>query len=167
MPAYFANSSAVFFKGDKPLDFGKKLKDGKRILGDGKTFEGTLGGLFLGTFVGFLQYLLYKKYFTILANNEFIQYSIFFGFVISLGAMLGDIVESFIKRRLNIKRGGEIIWDKLDFLFGSIILGYLFCASQMLFLNIYHFIFLLIITPFVHKLFNVIAFDLKLKDVSW
>ena len=48
LPAYVANASALIFGGGTPIDFGKKWKDGRRILGDGKTWR----GLFIGTFVG-------------------------------------------------------------------------------------------------------------------
>ena len=47
-PAYVANGSAVLVGGGTTVDFGKNWKDGKRILGDGKTWR----GLFVGTFVG-------------------------------------------------------------------------------------------------------------------
>ena len=48
IPAYIANASALLVGGGTPIDFGKKLKDGRRFLGDGKTWR----GLFVGTFVG-------------------------------------------------------------------------------------------------------------------
>ena len=165
MPAYFANSSAVLFKGQKPIDRGKKLKDKNRILGDGKTWEGTFGGLLTGTFVGFLQYIIYKKYILLMSGFGFINYSLWLGFVLSSGAMIGDIVESFIKRRLNIKRGRKVIWDKLDFLIGALFMGYLF--FDISFISVWHIAFLMIFTPFIHKSFNIIAYLLKLKNVSW
>ncbi|RLG13785.1 MAG: CDP-2,3-bis-(O-geranylgeranyl)-sn-glycerol synthase [Candidatus Nanohalarchaeota archaeon] len=165
LPAYFANSSAVFFKGQKPLDAGKKLKDGNRILGDGKTWEGTLGGLLIGTFVGFLQYLIYQKYFFAMSSLNYIQYSIWLGFALSFGAMTGDIFESFIKRRMNFKRGSEIIWDKLDFLIGALVIGYL--LFDMFCISLWHIAFLVVFTPFIHRAFNIVAYLLKLKNVSW
>ena len=36
-PAYIANSVAVLTGGKYPIDQGRTLSDGKRILGDGKT----------------------------------------------------------------------------------------------------------------------------------
>ncbi|MCK5040392.1 MAG: CDP-2,3-bis-(O-geranylgeranyl)-sn-glycerol synthase [Candidatus Aenigmarchaeota archaeon] len=164
LPAYFANSSAVFFKGEKPIDSGKEYK-GKRILGDGKTYEGTFGGLLVGTFVGFLQYIIFKKYYLLMNSAGFIEYSIWLGLALSFGAMAGDIVESFIKRRMDMKRGVEVLWDKFDFLIGTFIIAYLFFDMSLI--SIGHIIFLFIITPYIHKSFNVIAYFLKLKNVSW
>ncbi|HIH72167.1 MAG TPA: CDP-archaeol synthase, partial [Thermococcaceae archaeon] len=56
LPAYFANASPVIFKGKTPMDFGKSFVDGKRILGDGKTWRGFFGGLFTGILIGVIQY---------------------------------------------------------------------------------------------------------------
>ena len=42
LPAYVANASAVLVGGGTPVDFGKNWRDGKRILGDGKTWRGLL-----------------------------------------------------------------------------------------------------------------------------
>ncbi|MCK5476852.1 MAG: CDP-2,3-bis-(O-geranylgeranyl)-sn-glycerol synthase [Candidatus Aenigmarchaeota archaeon] len=165
LPAYIANSSAVFFMGEKPIDFGKNYKDGKRILGNGKTFEGTLGGLLVGTFVGFLQYILFKHFYASMTLYQFMPYSIALGFALSFGAMAGDIVESFVKRRMDIQRGGEIIWDKFDFLIGSFLFAYLFFDMSLL--SVWHILFLLIFTPIIHRLFNMLAYSLKLKNVSW
>ena len=47
LPAYVANASAKLIGGGIPVDFGKTWKDGKRILGDGKTWRGLLFGAFM------------------------------------------------------------------------------------------------------------------------
>ena len=59
LPAYLANSSPVlghklFGKYNYPIDFGKKLKDGKRILGDGKTWNGLIFGILVAVLVGYI-----------------------------------------------------------------------------------------------------------------
>ena len=55
MPAYLANTIAVVTGGRFPIDQGKKLGDGNRILGDGKTWSGLLGGTLGGITIGYLQ----------------------------------------------------------------------------------------------------------------
>ena len=52
LPAYLPNNCAVIFGGGMPLDFGKDYGDGRRILGDGKTFRGTIGGTMSGILAG-------------------------------------------------------------------------------------------------------------------
>src|SRR2546422_10291580 len=44
LPAYVANPMAVVFGGGVPMDFGRVLRDGRRVLGDGKTWRGVAGG---------------------------------------------------------------------------------------------------------------------------
>src|SRR2546422_10015344 len=44
LPAYVANPMAVVFGGGTPMDFGRALRDGRRILGDGKTWRGVARG---------------------------------------------------------------------------------------------------------------------------
>ena len=56
-PAYIANSVAVLTGGKYPIDQGKTLSDGNRILGDGKTWSGLLGGTLGGVVFGLLLYL--------------------------------------------------------------------------------------------------------------
>ena len=53
LPSYAANMFPPFMKGVRPLDFGKNI--GRyRVLGDGKTIEGTLAGIAFGVFIGSL-----------------------------------------------------------------------------------------------------------------
>ena len=51
-PAYIANSVAVLTGGKYPIDQGRTLSDGNRILGDGKTWSGLLGGTLGGIMFG-------------------------------------------------------------------------------------------------------------------
>ena len=52
IPAYFANGSALVFGGGTPMDFGKYAWDGRRLIGDGCTWRGLIGGGLLGMIVG-------------------------------------------------------------------------------------------------------------------
>ena len=52
LPAFLPNSAAVLFGGGRPIDFGRSWH-GKRILGDGKTWTGLIGGITAGTALGY------------------------------------------------------------------------------------------------------------------
>gem|GEM_PF-5209343 len=55
VPAYVANSTATlskFFPKRHPVDLGYVCKDGRRLLGNGKTWEGIIVGTTLGTLAG-------------------------------------------------------------------------------------------------------------------
>jgi len=158
MPFYVANSTAMLFGGKTSLDFGKKLSDGNRLLGDGKTFKGTFAGGFLGVLTSFVIALAFPEFVLELTNNYVVL-----GFLVSFGALLGDITASFFKRRSGIERGTEVLLlDQLDFVFGALIIG-----SFLYIPSFYEILFICILTLFVHKISNWIAFKFKLKKVPW
>lgn len=96
LPAYVANATPVVLGGGRPIDAGKKFTDGRPIFGAGKTVQGFIAGLAAGTFIGLLQGI---------AEGP-LSHFLALGFLLALGALLGDLLGSFIKRRLGIERGG-------------------------------------------------------------
>ena len=92
-------------------------------------------------------------------------------FLCAYGAAVGDLIGSFIKRRLNLSRGKPLwIIDQLDFaIFSmiltsipSIILPEIFLPLDFLIIS-----FLLILTPSIAILANIIAYFVGLKSVPW
>lgn len=174
IPIYVANASAVIVGGGIPIDFGKSWKDGRRILGDGKTWRGLLSGTFLGMTAGFglvvgATYLSESDYaFLGLTNFEGFPFMIPILFSLCFGALLGDVIESFFKRRIGKDRGQDwILFDQLDFLLGA--LGLSLLISEALFLlhatseqwffeslGFWHIVILLVVTPFIHITANVL-----------
>ncbi len=151
LPAYVANATATVLAKfnilglKRPIDSGRYFFDGRRILGDGKTWQGLILGTLAGTTVG----------------AAYLPVSI--SFLLALGALLGDIAGSFLKRRLGLKRGQEFwLLDSLDFLAGAIIL-----SSLAVRWNPAEILFLAVITPFVHRGANVLGYILGLKSVPW
>ena len=161
LPSYTSNSFAPFVNGKKPLDFNRNFL-GHRILGNGKTIEGTLYGIIFGIFIGILQ-IQFFDFFQSISPLKLIEHSLSLVFVLSFGAMLGDIIGAFIKRRYGLKRGSPApLLDQLDFLIVALILSNIFIdiTKQML-------ITLLIITPIIHKTANIIGFYIKVKKTPW
>lgn len=140
LPMGVANMAPVFIKGKMPIDFGKEWS-GKRILGKGKTWEGLVGGVAIGTLVGLL-----------LGNWQL-------GFMVSFGALLGDMIKSFAKRRVGIE-SGQSWWgfDQTDYVIGGILLGSL-VRTPTLWLIVLLFV---ILVP-AHPLVNYIGYLLKVK----
>ncbi|MEF8848839.1 MAG: CDP-2,3-bis-(O-geranylgeranyl)-sn-glycerol synthase [Candidatus Thermoplasmatota archaeon] len=175
IPAYVANASAVLVGGGKPIDLGKKWRDDKRILGDGKTWQGLISGSFIGMTAGFGLSIV-AKYASVHEDYAFLGLTDFLGcpvmipiiFSICFGALTGDIIESFFKRRLGKKRGEDWIpFDQLDFILGAlffsfIVSGILSLSGITVFnwffenLTFWHIVSLLIITPFIHLIANLI-----------
>lgn len=172
LPAYIANASAVLMGGGTPIDFGKTWR-GKPVLGPGKTWKGLIGGVVLGSTVGYLQALFFPESF---GGYPVLLFSVF---SLSLGALAGDLFESFIKRRLGKNRGDKwLLADQLDFLAGACCMCLLFSetmkktgiSSGNWFLDafsIWHLIFLFIFTPFLHYTINYVGYKLGLKEVPW
>jgi len=158
-PAYIANASPPVIsrlerlqKHNKPIDFGK-LWRGKEIFGKGKTWNGLIFGVLAGTIFGALQGLT--------GIEPLITIKL--AFMMSFGALVGDMIGSFVKRRLNMKRGKHLpLVDQLDFILGA----FLF-ASFVIEINFTNLIILLIITPLIHILTNRIGYKLKLKREPW
>jgi len=157
IPLYIANASALIFGGGMPLDLGMKIK-GKEILGKGKTVQGTLAGFFFGVVSIFI-----LNHFFPLAVAQTIGDYIVFGVLLCLGAILGDIFASFLKRRIGLERGHPImLLDQLDFVFGGILLSLAIRVPTLAEVAV-----IAVLTLAAHKLTNFIAFKLKMKKVPW
>ncbi|MGC8816999.1 MAG: CDP-2,3-bis-(O-geranylgeranyl)-sn-glycerol synthase [Candidatus Hadarchaeum sp.] len=150
LPAYVANATPVVLGGGRPIDGGRLFIDGRPIFGPGKTIRGFISGIAAGFILGILQGL---------ATGQLSLYSAL-GFLLALGALMGDLLGSFIKRRANLKRGSPApILDQLGF----VVLALVF-ASPVLVPTWEVVLTILIITPPIHLATNFIGHKLKLKD---
>jgi len=173
LPAYIANASALLLGGGLPIDFGKKWSDGNRLLGDGKTWRGLFVGTFIGMTAGFGFSVISKFALNIdfpIKINDFTGFPLMIPILFSLcfGALIGDILESFFKRRIGKNRGENWIpFDQIDFILGVLFFSYIM-SSFLHFFNfteenwflvnftLNHIIILLIFTPFIHFFANYI-----------
>ena len=172
LPAYMANVSALAFGGGAPVDFNKYFTDGRRVLGDGVTWRGTIIGIIIGTVIAALQgvvFMYYGDIFTLIPGwttlagiipNNYGEW-ILLGLALSGGALIGDAAGSFLKRRINIGRGRPAPFlDQLDFVIGALIL-----ASLVVTIPLIVILIILIFTAILHLAANTIAYLLGLKDV--
>lgn len=174
LPAYFANSSAVIFGGGTPIDFGRNMPDGRRILGDGKTFKGLIGATCLGTAVGLVQIMggtYISSIFSSISLSAYVfpQMIIVAAFVLAVGTLFGDMAASFLKRRINIERGAQFpVIDQLDFVAGAWLFAYVLAHDWFISnFSLPVMVAVIIITPLLHIATNILAYKLGLKDVPW
>ena len=176
-PAYIANSVAVLTGGRYPIDQGKISSDGNRILGDGKTWSGLLGGTLGGIIFGILldagdssmalEHLTGEEYEKSLwGSNPILVF-----FLLSFGALLGDMTASFYKRRQNLQRGDKFaLLDMYDFIFMSLLLCFIFerdwLLSWILDGSVPLFT-ILVLTPFLHRGVNIIGYKIGVKNEPW
>ena len=167
LPAYFSNGAGLLFGGGMPVDFGKSDKNGVRWIGDGVTWKGLIGGTIIGIITGTIQglaapYILsnFGQFITtpIITN---VSEGILIGFLLGFGALLGDALGSFLKRRLGIGRGKPApLLDQLDFLIVALIL-----VSFVVKLDWVFIVMAIVLTLIIHLLANTGAYLLGLKDV--
>lgn len=149
LPAYVANAAPVIAGGGPPIDCGKKLPDGYRILGGGKTIRGFLFGLLAGLLIGTIQFLGWS-----VANWWLIS------ILLSLGALLGDLFGSFIKRRVGLPRGTSAPGlDQLGFVAFALLL-----ASPIKTPGWEVIVTLLLLTPLIHLGSNIIGYKSGLES---
>jgi len=170
LPAYLPNNFAVLFGGGRPLDFGRCFQDGRRILGNGKTFRGTIAGSLMGAGVGLVQSSIASSRPDLSLPDFGSGTELILVLVgLSLGAMAGDIVASFFKRRMGMERGASLILvDQLDFVAGSWVLTLILAPrwfSENFTIEI--ILIVLIITPILHRVTNIIGYKIKAKKEPW
>ncbi len=160
LPAYLANmipviTQKLWGRHRYPIDFHITLSSKVRLLGEGKSWNGLIVGTLAGGLVGYLQGLITEA--GPLAGLQL-------GLVLGFGALFGDIVKSFFKRRAGKVRGASWFpFDQIDFILGAFLLYWLFYREFVL----AHLVILLILTPALHYGANWLGFKLKLKSEPW
>ncbi|MEA2090066.1 MAG: CDP-2,3-bis-(O-geranylgeranyl)-sn-glycerol synthase [Thermoproteota archaeon] len=151
-PAYCANATPVLLGGGRPIDLGRKFWDEKPVFGGHKTFRGFFAGLVVGSLVGYTESVVFPEV------NPWL------GFILSLGALTGDLTGSFLKRRLGYSSGASLfIVDQLSFLFGALLFSFLIFSRP----HSFQALIAIVITPPIHMLTNYTAHALGVKKQLW
>ena len=157
LPSWFANATPVLFGG------GKRIDDvlGIRVFGSHKTVRGFLSGVLAGTASAVL-----LKYFFPWAFSSLSIGAWAWGLVLGFSAMIGDLLGSFLKRRLGMKEGEEWFPDTFLFFLTTLIAGGL-VNPELILSNIPEVFLLFMLTIVAHRAFNVLANAMNLKGVPW
>lgn len=167
LPAYFANMAPVVAKNmfrnmAFPIDFNIRMGE-HTLLGKNKTYRGLIAGVLAAIIVAYIQFFLNEN--NILADLALVDYSnwLLIGLLLGFGAMFGDMVKSFIKRRLDLKPGTPFVpFDQLDFVFGALIFVYPTAELSMEKMAI-----ILFISFILHVIINHIAFYTGIRKERW
>lgn len=169
LPAYFANMAPILFRKtccclDMPIDFGAKLR-GRPLFGHTKTIRGFVVGVLSAIVIVYLQsemvdYFFFNK----ISIINYKEINIFLlGFLFGFGALFGDLVESFIKRRLGKKSSESLkIWDQIDYVIGSLALVLLYER-----INLIDIISIFLISFVLTVIFNHLGFYTKVRGEKW
>jgi CDP-2,3-bis-(O-geranylgeranyl)-sn-glycerol synthase len=155
-PAYVANMAP-------PIAASLKLPGGGSVyvpwFGTQKTWRGIVSGIVSGTCTALLLWYLGWSWFGGVPLFRAGWGGVFLG----LGAMLGDLVKSGLKRSFQIAPGKPWVpWDQIDF-----VLGATFVASILIPFSYRDVLLALLITPPLHLLVNVISYCCGIKKVWW
>jgi len=166
VPGAVANMAPILAKNHlnflaKPIDGGRTFK-GKPIFGSHKTWRGLITGSIVGLLAGALQGYLYHAY-PAIREISIVDFDLipgwFLGFLMGFGALVGDAVRSFFKRRVGVAPGKPFFpWDQLDSFIGAVIfvLPFVRLPWQIL-------VFGIIGVPLVHIISNFFGYLLGLK----
>lgn len=175
-PAFIANSSATLPRGrGPPMDLGRVWKrDGRRILGTSKSWSGFVFGTLFGLPFGLLMAYL------ILIAPPFLRLVPQFGatvlgavpvvLLLTGGAMTGDALGSFVKRRLGRPSGARtLVLDQMPFVLVPVLIGLALFPGTFdpAFLSLEGVIWLVLFTLGFHASFNWIGYKLGLKRDPW
>ncbi|HEV2167016.1 MAG TPA: CDP-archaeol synthase, partial [Thermoplasmata archaeon] len=158
---FLANAFATLPKGrGPPMDFGRIWRrDGRRVLGSSKTWSGFLFGTFAAVPFGLLQ-----AYLILLAPPSLAIVPTFgpsvlaatpLVLLLSGGALTGDAIGSFVKRRLGRPSGARtFLLDQLPFVLLPVGVGFVAFPSVFVpvFGNLEALVWLLVFTLGMHAL---------------
>lgn len=159
LPAGVANAAPVLANKipllntwQTPMDFGAKWH-GRRLLGTNKTWRGLLTGMV----VAGLTALLLSPFD---GRNTALITVFLLGALMGCGALVGDAVESALKRRRGIASGSSWFpFDQIDYIIGGLLFIYPFAHLTLSTMAV------IFVTFFgLHLVTAYVAYLLKLKD---
>lgn len=169
LPAATANTAPIFAARiprlkdwNAPIDSGRKLH-GKPVLGSHKTWRGLISGVVVATVAFGIQQLLVEHW-TWLAhtiNSDYMYRSVWLlGPLFGIGALGGDAIESFYKRRHNVPSGEKWLpFDQLDYVVGTLLI-----TLPVVRLTLIQYVLILIVWFGMHLLGTYVGWKLGLKD---
>jgi CDP-2,3-bis-(O-geranylgeranyl)-sn-glycerol synthase len=170
LPAAVANGAPIFSARipwldhwNARLDFGKKFH-GKPLLGSHKTWRGIISGMISATLVLWVQQILARHFSWTDAFTGGIDYAslptLVLGPLFGLGALGGDAVKSFFKRRHGTRAGGSWFpFDQIDYIIGAVVVSLFFFT-----LSFRQYALIFIMWFGLHLLSTYVGWRLGLKD---
>lgn len=162
LPAAIANTAPVIaaqYGWAKTLNWPISTK----LFGAHKTMRGLLMGAVFGSLAGFIQYLLFHIpaiQAISLVPYEPWTFALWLGWLLGFGALVGDLVKSFFKRRRNIAPGKSWpIFDQIDAPLGALLV-----VAPIVPLTLLHGIIALIIFGPLSFIVSYIGIKLKMKN---
>jgi CDP-2,3-bis-(O-geranylgeranyl)-sn-glycerol synthase len=176
LPTYVANAIATLPRGrGPPMDFGRIWRrDGRRVLGPSKSWSGFLTGALGAMPVGLLEawlILIAPPNLAIVPRfGPTVAAAVPVVALLTFGAMGGDALGSFVKRRLDRPSGARTyLLDQLPFVLVPILVGLLLFPWLFVpaFVSWQAVIWVAVFTLGLHAAFNWVGYWAGLKKVPW
>lgn len=116
-------AARLFPRLDAPVDLGRSFR-GRRLFGAHKTFRGLLAGALTGALILAAQAAAEQRL-QLLSELSLLHLTgasaLSGGALLGLGALIGDLVKSFVKRQAGIEPGRPWVpWDQIDWILGTL-----------------------------------------------
>jgi len=162
LPAYIANMAPVI-AGKLKLPLGTPVHE--KALGKHKTWRGLIAGYIAALLVLIIQFYLQKSGSTTSLNFfNYQQISLpHYALILGGGALFGDMLKSFFKRRLSIKPGRP--WPPFDQI--DLVVGVIIFALPFFTFSLQQLVVLFVATPILSLTSNIVAYHLGMKKVWW
>ncbi|HTT25941.1 MAG TPA: CDP-2,3-bis-(O-geranylgeranyl)-sn-glycerol synthase [Thermoplasmata archaeon] len=176
LPMYIASATATLPRGrGPPMDFGRTWPgDGRRLLGPSKTWSGFLFGSCFAFPVAILQAWLIliapPSLRLVPSYGPTVLAAIPVAVILTFGAMTGDALGSFVKRRLGRDSGARLVLlDQMPFVLLPIAIGLAVAPATFWppFGSLEGIFWLLVYTLALHTAFNWVGYWVGLKKVPW
>ena len=162
LPAGMANMAPIIFNRlpllNVPVDFGRQWR-GKPIFGPHKTYRGFFVGVVLAIGFVYLQKWLAPH----IGSYNLVNYQtinlIGLGFLLGFGALTGDLLKSFAKRRVGRRSGQSWVpFDQIDWVVGALV-----ASSLVANFTLQQVLLALIVFCLLHPVSNLVGYALKFK----
>ena len=168
LPAAVANAAPVIAakipalrRYDAPVDGGRQL-GGQDLFGSHKTWRGFAAGIFISTVILYIQQLLVTgtDWFNFIEIDYAALPVLILGPAFAIGALGGDLVESFTKRRIGIGSGKPwLFFDQLDYIIGSVLVSLFFVILTPM-----QYVWIFIVWFLLHLIVSYIGYRIGLKS---
>lgn len=157
LPAGIANASPVLFKRVSFLNYPVCEK----FLGSHKTWRGLFFGVVMATLAVYIQTKIQiPEKFTLMDYAEINP--LILGPLLGAGALIGDMIESFFKRKIGIAPGKPWVpFDQIDWIAAAALFSLPYTD-----LRLADAFVAIIIFGLLHPIFNLISYFLKLQKVK-
>lgn len=169
LPAAIANVTPIISavtpgltRFEQPIDGNRKWR-GKPIFGSHKTWRGLITGIIMASMTFWLQKNAFSQYEWVRQFCEPVNYDALpwlLGPLLGFGALAGDAIKSFFKRRSGVEAGKSWFpFDQLDYIIGALLVSLPFVRLKLV-----DYIWIVVIWFGMHLLFSYLGWMVHLKD---